>query len=76
MHRMEAMRDRLLNADPGALSELITACPQVDTQRLRALIRQARSEKATPNKPQRAYHEIFRVLKDLGEANAPTAPSA
>lgn len=76
MHRMEAMRDRLLNEDPGALSELITACPQVDTQRLRALIRQARSERATPNKPQRAYHEIFRVLKELGEANPPIVPAA
>ncbi|MEO5811480.1 MAG: ribosome biogenesis factor YjgA [Rhodanobacter sp.] len=76
MHRMEAMRDRLLSEDPAALPELISAHPQVDTQRLRALIRQARSEQAVPNKPQRAYREIFRVLKDLSETDSPSEPAA
>lgn len=69
MHRMEAMRERLLGDDPAALPELITAYPQVDTQRLRALIRQARSEQGTANKPPRAYREIFRLLKALGETS-------
>ena len=76
MHRMEAMRERLLNEDPAALPELISTHPQVDTQRLRALIRQAHSEQATPNKPPRAYREIFQLLKDLGETNSPAEPSA
>lgn len=75
MHRMEAMRDRLLNEDPAALPELITAHPQVDTQRLRALIRQAHSEQSTPNKQPRAYREIFQILKELGESSAEDAAS-
>ena len=76
MHRLEAMRDRLLSEDPAALPELIGAHPQVDTQRLRALIRQARSEQDTPDKPPRAYREIFKLLKDLSETSSAAEPSA
>jgi len=31
-------------------------------------VRQARLEKEVPNKPPRAYREIFQLLKDLGKA--------
>ena len=65
MHRLEAMRDRLINEDEAALSELINEHPQVDRQHLRSLVRKARIEKETPNKPPRAYREIFQLLKDL-----------
>ncbi|WP_458069545.1 ribosome biogenesis factor YjgA [Rhodanobacter sp. BL-MT-08] len=65
MHRLEAMRDRLINEDEAALSELINEHPQVDRQHLRSLVRKARLEKETPNKPPRAYREIFQLLKDL-----------
>lgn len=65
MHRLEAMRERLLSEDEAALSELIAEHPQVDRQHLRSLVRQARIEKDTPNKPPRAYREIFQLLKDL-----------
>jgi ribosome-associated protein len=68
MHRLEALRERLLGEDESALSELIAQHPSVDRQRLRSLIRQARIEKDTPNKPPRAYREIFQLLKDLGRA--------
>jgi ribosome-associated protein len=78
MHRLESMRDRLIAEDEGALSELITEHPQVDRQHLRSLIRQARSEKETPNKPPRAYREIFQLLKELGQIDTdmPTPPEA
>ncbi len=72
MHRLESMRDRLIAEDEGALSELINEHPQVDRQHLRSLIRQARTEKETPNKPPRAYREIFQLLKDLAQTD--TAP--
>ena len=72
MHRLEAMRDRLVAEDEAALSELIAEHPQVDRQHLRSLVRQARIEKETPNKPPRAYREIFQLLKDLAQ----TADSA
>jgi ribosome-associated protein len=65
MHRLEAMRDRLINEEEAALSELINEHPQVDRQHLRSLVRKARLEKETPNKPPRAYREIFQLLKDL-----------
>lgn len=65
MHRLEAMRDRLIAEDEAALSELINEHPQVDRQHLRSLVRQARIEKDTPNKPLKAYREIFQLLKDL-----------
>lgn len=68
MHRLEAMRDRLISDDESALPELISEHPQVDRQHLRSLIRQARSEKDVPNKPPRAYREIFQLLKDLAVA--------
>ncbi|WP_266169374.1 ribosome biogenesis factor YjgA [Dyella subtropica] len=65
MHRLEAMRDRLLaDSDDSALSELIAKHPQIDRQHLRSLIRQARTERDA-NKPPRAYREIFQLLKDL-----------
>jgi ribosome-associated protein len=69
MHRLEAMRDRLIAEDEGALPELITEHPQVDRQHLRSLVRQARIEKETPNKPPRAYREIFQLLKDLAKSD-------
>ena len=66
MHRMEALRERLLGDDgDSAASELIEQYPNVDRQHLRALIRQARVEKATPNKPPRAFRELFQLLKSL-----------
>lgn len=71
MHRMEALRDRLIadETSDDALAELIARQPDLDRQHLRSLIRQARIEKATPNKPPRAYREIFQVLKELDEAS-------
>ncbi len=75
MHRLESMRDRLIAEDEAALSELISAHPQVDRQHLRSLLRQARVEKNTPDKPPRAYRDIFQLLKDLQSAS-PSAPDA
>lgn len=71
MHRMEAMRERLIAEDSGdeALAELIGEHPSLDRQHLRSLIRQARIEKASPNKPPKAYREIFQVLKNLAESD-------
>ena len=68
MHRLESMRDRLIAEDETALPELIAEHPQLDRQHLRSLIRQARVEKDVPNKPPKAYREIFQLLKDLAES--------
>ena len=71
MHRLEALRERLLGEDGDeAISALIEQHPGVDRQHLRALIRQARVEQATPNKPPRAFRELFQLLKSLSESDA------
>lgn len=75
MHRLESLRERLLGDDgDAALSELADLHPELDRQHLRSLVRQARIEKITPNKPPRAYREIFQLLKELeaGEADDDT----
>ena len=69
MHRLEAMRDRLLADADAAISELITQHPNIDRQHLRSLVRQAKIEHEG-NKPPRAYREIFQLLKQLAEEGA------
>ncbi|MGB3270879.1 MAG: ribosome biogenesis factor YjgA [Rhodanobacter sp.] len=71
MHRLEAIRDRLVDGDDAALAEVIAEHPQVDRQHLRSLVRQARLERETPNKPPRAFREIFQLLKELAQDAAP-----
>lgn len=67
LHRLEALRERLLDdTDDGVLAELIERHPNIDRQHLRSLIRQARAERDA-DKPPRAYREMFRVLKALGQ---------
>lgn len=77
MHRMEALRDRLIaeESSDDTLAELIARQPDLDRQHLRSLIRQARAEKATPNKPPRAYREIFQLLKELVPEAAHETPA-
>jgi len=67
-HHLEALRERLLSEGDVALSELIAVHPDLDRQRLRALIRQARSEREA-NKPLHAYRELFRILRGLDQGS-------
>ncbi|WP_132260006.1 ribosome biogenesis factor YjgA [Paucimonas lemoignei] len=70
LHLLERRREKLL-ADDKALTELLAQHPELDAQRLRTLIRNARKEQAE-NKPPKAYREIFQILKEL-EKSASTA---
>lgn len=63
MHQLERWRDRLLESD-AALTELLSAHPQADAQRLRTLIRNAQKEMEA-QKPPKNYREIFQVLREL-----------
>lgn len=69
MHRMEALRERLLENTDEAMSLLIAEYPNVDRQHLRSLVRQAKAEKDA-NKPPRAYREIYQLLKELAAGGA------
>src|SRR5690606_3539700 len=69
MHRLEALRERLIG-DDEAIARLIADHPAIDRQHLRSLVRQARSERAA-DKPPRAYRELFQLLKELQQAHDP-----
>lgn len=71
MHRLEALRERLLDSD-DALTRLLQDYPQLDIQALRAQIRAARKEArdnaALPDgrEPARKhYRALFQTLKQL-----------
>lgn len=68
LHRTEALRADLLgeNGD-AALTGLIARHPEIDRQRLRALVRQARRERET-GKPPHAQRELFRTLRETQRA--------
>jgi ribosome-associated protein len=68
LHQAEVWRDRLI-ADEDAAGQWINLNPGMDTQQLRALIRQARKD-AVPEKPGaavrhgRAYRDIFQLVRE------------
>ncbi|ANN79553.1 ribosome biogenesis factor YjgA [Bordetella flabilis] len=74
MHRLENLRDRLLE-DDAALTELLARHPQTDAQQLRTMIREARKEaRANAELPQgheprrKHYRALFQALKALPSA--------
>ncbi|OOF44722.1 hypothetical protein BKK51_08320 [Rodentibacter trehalosifermentans] len=64
LHKLEILRDELVEKGDVALAELFNEYPSVDRQQLRNLIRAAQKERAQ-NKPSKAYREIYQLLKDL-----------
>ncbi|HTK00188.1 MAG TPA: ribosome biogenesis factor YjgA [Bordetella sp.] len=71
MHRLESLRDRLLD-DDAVLTELLARHPGSDAQQLRTLIREARKEvraNATLTQGQepkrKHYRALFQALKAL-----------
>lgn len=66
-HTLERWRERLLK-DESAFSEYIAAHPQVDSQRLRTLIRNAQREEAA-QKPPKSSRELFKLLREIAESS-------
>ena len=64
-HQLERWRTRLME-DEGVLSEFMQHYPNVDSQQLRALIRNARREHAA-NKPPKSSRELFKLLREAVE---------
>ncbi|MBF0751678.1 MULTISPECIES: ribosome biogenesis factor YjgA [Pasteurellaceae] len=64
LHKLEILRDELVEKGDVALTDLLNEYPMADRQQLRNLIRAAQKEK-TQNKPVKAYREIYQVLKSL-----------
>lgn len=66
-HKLEVLRDRLIEQGDDALPEVLNLYPDADRQQLRSMIRNAQKEKAT-NKPPKASRQIFQYLRELAEA--------
>lgn len=64
LHKLEQLRDRIVEEGDAAISEVMEMYPEADRQRLRQLARQANKEKKA-NKPAKAFREIFQILKEL-----------
>lgn len=62
LHLLERWRDRLVENE-DALTDLMAVHPDIDVQRLRTLIRNARKEKLA-GKPPKNYREIFQLLRE------------
>ena len=62
-HKLEVLRDRLVEQGDDVIPEVLNLYPDADRQQLRAMIRNAQKEKAT-NKPPKAYRQIFQYLRD------------
>ncbi len=65
-HLLESWRDKLLSDDPNRVTEFIDTFHQVDRQRLRQLIQNAKKEKLT-GKPAGASRHLFRYIKEVYE---------
>ena len=65
-HKLEMLRDRLVEEGDDAVPTVLDLYPTADRQQLRALIRHAQKEKAT-NKPPKSYRQIFQYLRELAE---------
>lgn len=66
-HKLEKMRDDLLEQGDEAIQTVLNSYPQADRQQLRSLIRAAQKER-TENKPLKAFRQIFQYLRELVEA--------
>jgi ribosome-associated protein len=82
MHRLEALRDRLLK-DDAALTTLLEKYPQADIQHLRSLIREGRKEVSANEtlrpgqEPQRKhYRALFQALKSLHDSQTQDSEAA
>lgn len=63
-HKLEQLRDRMVDGSDEAIEEVMNLWPDADRQQLRSLVRNARKEKAG-NKPPKSSRQIFQYLREL-----------
>lgn len=73
-HRAEAWRDFLLEAGDPAVGSLMQQRNDTDTQAIRQLIRNANREESR-NKPPASARALFRLLREMDEAD-PLPPAS
>ena len=67
-HWLEQIREALIAGEDAALDAVFARYPQAERQYLRRLIEKARRERRQ-NRPPSASRELFRYLRDLGQAD-------
>lgn len=65
-HKLELLRDRLVEEGDDAIPTVLELYPDADRQQLRSLVRNAQKEKAG-NKPPKSFRQIFQYLRELAE---------
>ncbi|MCS2152075.1 ribosome-associated protein [Scandinavium goeteborgense] len=65
-HKLEQLRDRLVDEGDDVVVEVLNLWPDADRQQLRSLIRNAKKEKEG-NKPPKSSRLIFQYLRELAE---------
>ena len=65
-HKLEQLRDRMVEGGDEAVEEVLNLWPDADRQQLRSLVRNAKKEKAG-NKPPKSARQIFQYLRELAE---------
>ncbi|MGM3172772.1 ribosome biogenesis factor YjgA [Dickeya lacustris] len=65
-HKLEKLRDRLLEEGDSAIPDVLALYPHADRQQLRSLVRNAQKEKAA-NKAPKSARQIFQYLRELAE---------
>lgn len=68
-HRLENWRSRLINED-NALAEFMSEHPNIETQQIRTLIRNAKRELAQ-SKPPKSSRDLFKLLREITSNEAP-----
>jgi ribosome-associated protein len=66
-HRLEALRDQLIEEGDSAMDAVLELYPEASRQQLRSLIRNAQKEK-TSGKPVKTARLIFQYLRQLAES--------
>ena len=62
MHKLELLREKLIEQGDDAINELLEQHRELDRQKLRQLVRQAKKERLE-NKPPAAFRELFQYLR-------------
>jgi len=63
-HHLERLRERLIQGDKDALNAVVESYPDVDIQKLRQLVRNAKKE-MEKEKPVKSSKLLFRYLREL-----------
>lgn len=62
-HKLEKLRDKLINEGDKAINDAVSTHPELDRQQLRQLVRQANKEREQ-NKPPAASRKLFKSLRE------------